>query len=114
MTGDCHVRFCEGLGVKFPRAPLNFIEQITKNSVPRVSPGVGFLLFLYPLVSLMTVLSLHAIQTAMAPPRAALEDFPRSPFRQKLWSQGMLWRLKIPESSPTSRLNIWKPYRNRF
>jgi len=20
MTGDCHVRFCEGLGVKFPRA----------------------------------------------------------------------------------------------
>jgi hypothetical protein len=20
MTGDCHVRICEGLGVKFPRA----------------------------------------------------------------------------------------------
>ena len=20
MTGDCHVRFCEGLGVKLPRA----------------------------------------------------------------------------------------------
>ena len=24
MTGDCHVRICEGLGVKFPRATRRF------------------------------------------------------------------------------------------
>jgi hypothetical protein len=30
MTGDCHVRICEGLGVRFPRSTrlLNKIQQI--------------------------------------------------------------------------------------
>ena len=26
MTGDCHVRICEGLGVKFPRSTRPYVK----------------------------------------------------------------------------------------
>ena len=29
MTGDCHVRFCEGLGVRFPRATRREVRTPT-------------------------------------------------------------------------------------
>ena len=31
MSGDVHVRFCEGLGVRFPRATLHVISRILEN-----------------------------------------------------------------------------------
>lgn len=37
MTGDCHVRFCEGLGVKFPRATHPYSVYLRRRgSVQRV------------------------------------------------------------------------------
>jgi len=31
MTGDCHVRFCESLGVRFPRAthPYAYVNELS-------------------------------------------------------------------------------------
>ena len=31
MTGDCHVRFREGVGVRLPRATRLFIERLWKS-----------------------------------------------------------------------------------
>ena len=44
MNGDVHVRFCEGLGVKFPRATLRAEQSRTpsrheRNSLPQWGGG---------------------------------------------------------------------------
>ena len=53
MTGDCHVRFCEGLGVKFPRATrlsafrcFYFLKHGPSKGKPKIRRGVlkGFYL----------------------------------------------------------------------
>jgi hypothetical protein len=38
MTGDCHVRFCEGLGVKSPRATRPDIAIVTLFASRRYAP----------------------------------------------------------------------------
>jgi hypothetical protein len=34
MTGDCHVRICEGLGVKFPRATRLINQELIRRDLP--------------------------------------------------------------------------------
>jgi len=49
MTGDCHVRFCEGLGVKFP-GPTQLVSReqpsmrlfVTVREMEERPSGVGF------------------------------------------------------------------------
>ena len=51
MTGDCHVRFRESLGVKFPRATrLNKKEILNCQRARRGSVGVPGLMLLNPLL----------------------------------------------------------------
>ncbi len=38
MTGDCHVRICEVLGVKFPRSTRPNRDKQFSGSVPSISP----------------------------------------------------------------------------
>ena len=46
MSGDAHVRFCEGLGVKFPAATLQLGPDLAQNgrivAVQRVPRGMYF------------------------------------------------------------------------
>ena len=48
MTGDCHGRICEGLGVKLPRATRLLMSEILSQSVncrciPQNAPALGIL-----------------------------------------------------------------------